>query len=184
MDVSPSADDLDLSPRTGPGADEPARPPRRPAGGPRRWVGIGVLVVVLVLGAFVVSRALGDATLFFRNADEAVAQRDELGDQRFRLQGLVVPGTTAEQADGVTFVVTFNGVDVPVDHVGDPPELFQDDIPVVLEGHWSDTSDDAVFVSDRMLVKHDENYDAENPDRVADAEAGGEADGGRGTPEP
>lgn len=136
---------------------------------------MAVLVVVLGLGAFAVSQALGDATLFFRNADEAVAQRAELGTTRFRLQGLVVPDTVVELPDGVEFEVTFNGVVVPVEHQGDPPELFQDDIPVVLEGHWSDTSDDAVFLSDRMLVKHDENYDAENPDRVVDAEQGGDA---------
>lgn len=174
MDVSP---DLDLSPRTGPG--DGASPRRSASAGGRRWVGLVVLVVVLGLGAFAVSQALGDATLFFRNADEAVAQREELGDTRFRLQGLVVPGSTAEMPDGVEFEVTFNGVVVPVQHQGDPPELFQDDIPVVLEGAWSSTSDDAVFRSDRMLVKHDENYDAENPDRVVEAEQGGDqgADG-------
>lgn len=180
MDVSP---ELDLTPRTGPG-DGPAPERRRGAGGGRRWAGLAVLVGVLGLGAFAVSQALGDATLFFRNADEAVAQREELGDTRFRLQGLVVPDTVTELPGSVEFEVTFNGVVVPVEHQGDPPELFQDDIPVVLEGHWSDTGADAVFLSDRMLVKHDENYDAENPDRVVDAEQGGDVDGASQDGEP
>jgi len=168
----PSPDHLELSPRTAAADGTGVRRPRtRP-----RWPGMVVLVVVLVLGGIVVSQALGDAALFFRNADEAVAQKEELGNQRFRLQGLVVPGTTAELGAGATgvvaFDVTFNGVAVSVEHTGEPQELFQDDIPVVLEGRWSDTGPDAVFLSDRMLVKHEETYDAENPDRLVDAYEG------------
>lgn len=181
MDVTP---DLDLSPRTGPD-DGPSAGRRRPSGG-RRWVGMAVVLAVLAVGGLAVSQALGDATLFFRNADEAVAQREELGDTRFRLQGLVVPDTTVEVPGGVEFEVTYNGVVVPVEHQGDPPELFQADVPVVLEGAWSSTEPTAVFRSDRMLVRHDENYDAENPDRVADAERGGDVgdDGPAGSATP
>jgi len=177
MDVTPDApagDDLDLSPRTTPESGATGRGPRTRS----RWPGIAVLVAVLVVGGFVVSQALGDAALFFRNADEAVTQRQELGDTRFRLQGLVVPDTTEGTGNGdtglVTFDVTFNDVIVPVEHSGDAPELFQDNIPVVLEGRWSDTGPDAVFLSDRMLVKHDETYDADNPDRLIDADNGGD----------
>ena len=43
--------------------------------------------------------------------------------------------------------------------------MFKPNIPVVLEGHWSSTSD--VFESDRILVKHSEKYVADNPDRTA-----------------
>src|SRR3546814_4246885 len=46
------------------------------------------------------------------------------------------------------------------------PELFQPDIPVVLEGRWSDEGD--WFASDRILVKHSEDYEADNPDRTDD----------------
>ena len=172
------SDELDLSPRTGP--DPGAGPAGTRPGGARRWAGIAVVVGVLAVGAFAVSQALGDATLFFRNADEAVAQRDDLAGERFRLQGLVVPGTIEAYPSGVAFEVTYNGVAVPVEHTGDPEELFQEDVPVVLEGQWSGTSADAVFLSDRMLVRHDENYDAENPERISDADTGGDAGGDGG----
>ncbi len=39
----------------------------------------------------------------------------------------------------MTFTIAFNGVEVPVVHDGDPPELFEPGIPVVLEGHWDRT---------------------------------------------
>jgi cytochrome c-type biogenesis protein CcmE len=132
-----------------------------------------VVVIALVLGAlaFVATKALSDAALFFYNADEAVAKRDELGDKRFRLQGTVLGDSISETSEGVDFTVTFNGVDVAVTHKGDPPELFHAGEPVVLEGRWDRSVD--VFASDRMLVKHDERYEEEHDDRLSDAEQGG-----------
>ncbi len=128
-----------------------------------------LLVVVLALGV-VVYQALSSASLYFYNADEAVAQRDELGDKRFRLQGTVLGDTIDETSDGVEFTVAFNGVRVEAHHDGDPPELFQPGIPVVLEGRWSESGD--WFASDRILVKHSEEYEADNSDRIDDARDG------------
>ena len=132
-----------------------------------------MLVIVLVLGgvAFVAAQALTTATTFFYNADEAVAQQPKLGTSRFRLQGTVEPGTIQRDGTDVTFKVTFNGSEVSVVHQGDPPELFKDAMPVVLEGHWS--ADDSRFESDRMLIKHDANYVAKNGDRLKQADEGG-----------
>ncbi len=124
---------------------------------------LGVLVVALVFMAY---QGLNNATVFFRNVDEAVEQRDELGDKRFRLQGSVVDGSLESDGTSVRFAVEYGGVRADVVHLGDPPELFQPDIPVVLEGAWSDEGD--WFASDRILVKHTEDYEAENPDRTDD----------------
>lgn len=152
--------ELDLTPRTG--------PTKR-----RRGLGASIVLVVVVgLLVVVAVKALGSASLFFYNADEAVARRAELGDDRFRLQGTVEPGSVDQTDDGVTFTVAYRGVEVDVVHQGDPPELFQDDIPVVLEGHW----DGEVFASDRILVKHSSEYEADNPDRLRDADEGGQVD--------
>jgi cytochrome c-type biogenesis protein CcmE len=93
---------------------------------------------------------------------EAVAQRESLGDRRFRIQGDVVDGTVSQVGNDVSFTLAKNGVEVPVRHQGDPPELFQPGIPVVLEGRF----DGQVFDSDRILVKHSETYTADNPERV------------------
>ena len=146
---------------------------RRPRGrGMRLRVGIVVVVVLGALG-FLLWKGLDDASVFFYNADEAVERRDELGDRRFRLQGTVVDGSVTDTGEGVAFVVAFGGVDVDVAHVGDPPELFQPDIPVVLEGRW----DDETFVSDRIMVRHSSEYEAENEDRIREADEGGGAAG-------
>jgi len=62
--------------------------------GRRRLIIAGV-VVLAALG-FLVVRGLGNATLYFRTADEAVAQKQQLGDKRFRIEGSVVDGTVRE----------------------------------------------------------------------------------------
>lgn len=153
-------DGLDLTPRAAP-----------PVGGGstdrgRRLVIVGVLGLLAVALVFVAYQGLSNATVFFRNADEAVAERESLGEKRFRLQGAVVDGSLQAEGGFVRFTVTHDDVDVDVVHRGDPPELFQPDIPVVLEGRWSQTDD--VFESDRILVKHSEEYEAENPARTDD----------------
>jgi cytochrome c-type biogenesis protein CcmE len=125
----------------------------------RLWV---AGVVVLAALGFLVVRGLGNATLYFRTADEAVAQRAQLGDRRFRIEGTVVPDSVRASARDVAFSIESKGVTVPVRHQGDPPELFQPGIPVVLEGRFRGTS----FASDRIMVKHSENYIAKYPERV------------------
>ena len=124
------------------------------------------VVIGLIAGAiaFLLIQGLSNATMYFRNVDEAVAMRDELGDKRFRLQGEVVDGTVHRREGAVDFDLTFNGATVAVRHHGDPPELFKPGIPVVLEGSFADGSD--VYESDVMRIRHTNEYRAENPDRV------------------
>ncbi|MCC5953820.1 MAG: cytochrome c maturation protein CcmE [Acidimicrobiia bacterium] len=172
-DGGPEAPDdasVDLRPRT---FDRPAAR-RSPA---KKWAGVAVLLVVLGIGGVAVAQALNEAALYFRNVDEAIAERSELGDSRFRIQGTVVPEGIEAYPGGATFSITYNGATTLVEHSGDPQELFQPDIPVVLEGRWSGSGDQLVFVSDRMLVKHDENYVADHGDRIDDAEQYGDGEG-------
>src|SRR5437763_17186903 len=119
------------------------------------------LIVLAALG-LVVGRGLGNATLYFRTADEAVAQKQQLADKRFRIEGSVVAGTVRESGGSTAFNIESKGVTVPVSHTGDPPELFKPGIPVVLEGRFQGDT----FASDRIMVKHSEDYIAKHPSRV------------------
>jgi cytochrome c-type biogenesis protein CcmE len=154
---------MDVTPRSitevqPPGAAPAGKEPRRRV----RWRGVVLGLVAVGALAFVLFRGLGNATLFFYNADEAVAMRSQLGADRFRLQGSV--DGEFERTDGsARFAVAYNGSTVTVVHRGEIPKLFQPGIPVVLEGRWQGD----VFASDRMLIKHNEVYVEQNPDRVA-----------------
>jgi cytochrome c-type biogenesis protein CcmE len=125
-----------------------------------------LLVVAFVVAGALLWQGLTNATVYFKTVDEALAERAELGDRRFRLEGLVEEGSVEERDGGVRFVVTENDAEIRVFHVGDPPELFRPDIPVVLEGRFAGDT----FRSDRILVKHTEEYREDNPERVKDYE--------------
>lgn len=165
-------------------ADEDLPPvdltPRAPRATGKRRLPV-IIALVLVAGAlvFIAVKSLGSASMFFYNADEAVAHKDELGDRRFRLQGTVEEGSVHQTDDSVEFVVFYGGSEVDVVHQGDPPELFQPNIPVVLEGNW----DGDHFASDRIMVKHSSSYAEDNPDRLTPADApsdDGRVDSGAG----
>lgn len=155
-----AVDGLDLTPRDAPpvrGGDDQKR---------KRLLVGGFLVVLLGVLGVVAWQGLSNAALYFRTADEAVEQRESLGDRRFRIEGTVVPGSVEPEGVAVRFTIESNDVQVDVFHEGDPPDLFQEEIPVVLEGAWSQTDD--VFLSDEILVRHTEEYEADNPDRTDD----------------
>ncbi len=142
----------------------------------KRRLIVGLVVTVLVIAAgFVAIQGLQNATLFFRNADEAIEQRDDLGERRFRLQGRVVPSTVANEGGVTIFQVIHNCEVVSVRHTTDPPALFSSPwIPVVLEGVWTPGAvnniaggDSHYFLSDRILVKHTNEYASANEERVS-----------------
>ena len=167
---------MDLSPR-------PARPARR---GIRRWGPVLVVAIVVLAIGLILWRVLADATLVFREVDDAVERREELDNDRFRMIGAPVSGSVQEVllGDGrpaVAFSLTLDGVVADVVHTGGVSDQFQPEVPVVIDGHWvrgrayAGVADDGwYFASDRMLVKHDNDYRVENQDRIDDAEERGQ----------
>jgi cytochrome c-type biogenesis protein CcmE len=153
---------MELTPRT---SETPKR--RR-----RRLPTFLVLAALVIVSGFLVVKALGSASTFYRNVDEAVAQKPTLGTTRFRLQGTVAPCTIERTGGGVAFAVTYNGVEIPVNHVGDPPEMFKENEAVLLEGHFAADGSDT-FDSNLMIVKHSEVYKESEAARLAAADIGG-----------
>jgi cytochrome c-type biogenesis protein CcmE len=176
---SAAGDGLDLTPRTGPPSGaRPARRSRR--GGAFAYVFLALIVVAV---GVVLLKGLGDATLYFRNVDEAVAERDSLGQRDFRVQGLVT-SAAVERGDALDFTVSFNEVDLAVRSIaGPPPDLFGQGQPVVLEGHFL-PGDDVVFEAHRILVKHDETYTEDHGDRLREADDGTSGATGSGSTNP
>jgi len=157
-------------PGTGPvAAGDPAagapQDDRRPVAATRQRHTVRYVVVGLVLvGAlvFLLVKGLGSALDFYLPADQAVAQKAQLGGKTFNLEGVVQPGSIHSTPTGVDFVVTSGSTHVTVHNSSSPPELFQPDIPVIAVGHFAGS----VFASDQILVKHSSNYIAQHPARV------------------
>jgi cytochrome c-type biogenesis protein CcmE len=131
--------------------------------------GIAIIVIV-VLGI-----VLSNNVVYFRTVSEAVSERDSTGDSRFRMAGEVVPGSIEQTADGVRFDVTEGGDTVTVVHAGDPPDLFEGGAPVVCEGTW-EAGAGLVFDSDRILIKHDNEYKPPDADKESEPDARAEGD--------
>ena len=140
-----------------------AAPPARRAGRRRAWVVLAVLVAAVLA---LLSQGLLHSLNYFETVDQAMAARAKLGTSEFRLEGVVVAGTIERTATGADFWVRGGrGERVFVRAVGSPPQLFQSDIPVVVQGHFTSPTSDT-FRADQILVKHTASYIAQHPSRV------------------
>ncbi len=155
-----------------------------------------LLVVVLVVAVVaVLLRSLGDAALFFYEVDRAVELRSELDEARFRVVGTPQPGLVEVEVGGeaaVAFTLCTGDVLADVVHLGDPAELFQPGVPVVLQGSWvrgsapvglTAPADDGWYLrTDHMVVKHDNDYRGESAELAPCGLSGdGSSDGAAGT---
>ena len=112
-----------------------------------------ILVNMKLLG--LIDNDLSRLADYVRTVSEAVAHRPSEQGDRLRVAGAVVPGTVAETTKGVRFEITDGKKTIPIVHQGDTPGLFKDGAPVVCEGRWSRG---AAFDSDRILIKHGNEY--------------------------
>ena len=140
---------MDLSPR----ASEPSRKPRR-------WLPIVLLSLVGVGGIVIVTQFLTSAIDYYCNVDEIGVRSGE--STRLRVQG-TVEQDSLQKSDGKTsFVMTFNNKSIDVVYAGDPGGVFQECISVVAHGRMIDST----FESNRIEVKHSNEYEEKNADRL------------------
>ena len=115
-------------------------------------------IVALALG-YILFGGLGDNLVYYLTPSEAMAQQADFPEgERFRLGGLVAEGSIEETSDGVNFALVEGDVTIEVHHVGNPPQLFRDNVGVVVEGAWSRD----VIEADTLIIKHDEEYRSED----------------------
>ena len=120
-------------------------------------------MAVLTLAAALVLNALRDSIVFF-STPSTVAEKHIQPGKRFRLGGLVQPGSLErDERLSVKFIVTDGAASLPVTFQGILPDLFREGQGIVSEGALDA---DGVFKADTVLAKHDETY---MPKDVADA---------------
>jgi cytochrome c-type biogenesis protein CcmE len=151
--IGTSHDALDLSPRERP----VARGRRR-----RPWFAIVVLFAVVVAGGVVVTQFLTSAIDYYCNVDDIDVKEGCEAGRRLRIQGVVDEGSVRDDGTATAFTVSFGTKTLPVRYEGDPGGIFKECIPVVVHGVLTD----GLFLGDRIEVKHSNEYEAENPDRV------------------
>ncbi len=115
-------------------------------------------LVALLLGVLVFGN-LNSNLVYYLKPREALSRKAEFDDgRRFKLGGMVAPDSVRRTPEGLRFAVAAgtapDSASVPVVHHGAPAQLFRSGVGVVLEGAWKGSR----FVSDSMMVRHDENY--------------------------
>jgi cytochrome c-type biogenesis protein CcmE len=123
---------------------------------------IGGSLAVLALAAGLVLYGLRSSIVFFSTPSMAAEQHIAPG-KRFRLGGLVQPGSLKCGDKTVSFEVADGSAKLPVSFSGSLPDLFREGQGVVAEGALDGAG---VFKADTVLAKHDETY---MPRDVADA---------------
>jgi len=116
---------------------------------------VGILAGVSVAGLLALS-AFRENVMFFFDPSQVAAGEAPI-DKRFRLGGMVRPGTVVREPGTLEmrFVVTDFQKDVSVKYSGIVPDLFRENQGVVAHGRLGA---DGTFVADEILAKHDENY--------------------------
>lgn len=123
-----------------------------------RWFVLPAIGVMIVIAGYFVASGLLDNTVYYLFPDEAVARRADFPDgERFRLGGVVAPGSVTESDSGeLLFAVTDGSTVIDVQTTRTPPQLFQENVSVLVEGFWEGTH----FRADEVIIRHDENYQA------------------------
>lgn len=121
----------------------------------RGFVLLGLGGVIALVIAITVT-GLSNNLTYYLYPTEAVEQRADFPDgERFRLAGLVVEGTLTEVDDALHFDVTDGGATIAVVLTNTPPPLFDENVPVLVEGAWAAET----FEADTAIIRHDENYE-------------------------
>ena len=103
-------------------------------------------------------RIASNNTIYYYTTTEA-NYLSTTSNERIKLGGFVVSDSVKKENLGVTkFEITDGNVTMQINFDGFIPDLFQDNMGVILDGYF----DDGIFYSDDMLVKHDNEYISED----------------------
>ena len=115
------------------------------------FVGISIVIFASI-------RIASNNPIYYYTTTEA-NYLSSTSDERIKLGGFVVSNSVKKGELGATeFLITDGNVTMKISFDGFIPELFQDDMGVILDGYFSDD----IFYSDDMLVKHDNEYISED----------------------
>ena len=129
-----------------------------------------MLVGVLGAGTVVVVQFLTSAIDYYCNVDEIGVKEGCDPGKRLRVQGTVDEGSVRNEGTVTAFTISFGGVTVPVRYEGEPGGIFTECIPVVVHGRMDGDAATGTFLGDRIEVKHSNEYEAENAERLEEAE--------------
>src|ERR1043165_5260430 len=124
-----------------------------------RWFMLGAFVVAGAAFAIIAARSMNKNLVYYWTPTDLMANGDKAYGATIRLGGMVTPGTIRNHAgvSGVEFDVHDAGKTVHVKSNGVPPQMFRENIGVVVEGTMGKGG---YFQCNRSMVPHGNEYRA------------------------
>jgi cytochrome c-type biogenesis protein CcmE len=122
----------------------------------QRMLAVGLAALGVAIAAGLTFRAFDENMMFFIEISDVVAGEYPT-ERNFRIGGLVVAGSV-EREEGsldMNFRVSDMRCELDVQYTGVLPDLFREGQGVVAHGRMSGED---LFVADKILAKHDEEY--------------------------
>jgi cytochrome c-type biogenesis protein CcmE len=122
----------------------------------QRMLAVGLALLGIAIAAGLTFRAFDENMMFFVEISDVVAG-EYPQERNFRIGGLVVEDSIAREEGSLamTFRVTDMRCQLSVEYEGVLPDLFREGQGVVAHGRMGDNG---MFIADKILAKHDENY--------------------------
>jgi cytochrome c-type biogenesis protein CcmE len=134
-------------------------PPPAIAGGRSKWFALGALALAAVAFFAIATGGIGKNLVYYWGPTDLANAGERAVGATIRLGGQVAPGSVKYGADSssLTFEVRDPRAVVKVHSTGVPPQMFRENVGVVVEGTMTAGG---VFESSRLMVSHDNEYRA------------------------
>jgi cytochrome c-type biogenesis protein CcmE len=124
----------------------------------RKLITIVALAIAIGVLGFLAFGGIGENLVYYWSPTELIEAGDGAYGASVRLGGLVAAGSVSRAAGSeLVFAVTDGTSTVPVRSNAVPPAMFREGIGVVVEGSYDASG---VFTTQRLMVKHDNEYRA------------------------
>lgn len=135
----------------------------------KRLFGVGAVTAALIALGVIAYGNLGDSIVYYLSPTQLLEKADAK-DATIRLGGMVVAGSYKWDQDThiLEFELSDNENKIHVVNKGNPPQMFREGIGAVVEGKLSA---DGTFYSEKVMVKHDNQYQAPEGHNIEDVYA-------------
>ena len=126
-----------------------------------RWFMLGAFVVAGIAFAVIAASGINENLVYYWTPSDLVTNGNKAYGATIRLGGMVAPGSIRNQGgSNVEFIVHDGQARVPVKTTTVPPQMFRENIGVVVEGTMVRGAGTGYFQSSRLMVSHNNEYKA------------------------
>ena len=126
-----------------------------------RWFMLGAFVVAGIAFAVIAASGINENLVYYWTPSDLVTNGNKAYGATIRLGGMVAPGSIRNQGgSNVEFIVHDGQARVPVKTTTVPPQMFRENIGVVVEGTMVRGAGSGYFQSSRLMVSHNNEYKA------------------------